>query len=118
MRPIINSTESGKLSIDEHSIEFDFIINAEGKVVRREKNGQKGKDMQILSLNEATDYYDPDVNEMIIGCRADDKLMLSNEATDFFEEKRCKIKLLPLHEAIVYWNRYEGHAVGIFHIAK
>jgi len=116
VKPIINSTKSGKLSIDKHSIEFDFIINAEGKVVKREKSQRK--ESQILSLNEATDYYDPQVNELIIGCRMDDKITLSNEATDFFEEKRCKIKLLPLHEAIVYWNRYEGHAVGVFHITK
>jgi hypothetical protein len=44
--------------------------------------------------------------------------MLSNEATDFFEEKQCKIKMLPLQEAITYWNRYEGRAVGLFHISE
>jgi hypothetical protein len=54
---------------------------------------------------------------MIIGFRSDEKIMLSNEATDFFEEKQCKIKMLPLQEAITYWNRYEGRAVGLFHIS-
>ena len=73
--------------------------------------------MKILTLSESNKIYDPVINEMIIGWRSDDKMMLSNEATDFFDEKKCKIKLLPLDEAITYWNRYEGYAIGLFHIS-
>ena len=60
----------------------------------------------------------PNINELIIGSDMLDKIQLSNEATDFFEEKKCKIKLLPLREAITYWNRYEGHAIGLFHLSN
>ena len=74
--------------------------------------------MSNISLNEAGKLYDPNINEMIIGWDKNDILALSNEATDFFEEKRCKIKLLPLDEAIDYWNRYEGHAIGLFHFPR
>ncbi len=117
MKPLIKSTKSGGVNVGDRAIEYDFFINSDGEIVRRFKDAS-GKNLHMLSLSEANDYFDPNVNELIIGWRHDDKMMLSNEATDFFEEKRCKIKLLPLQEAITYWNRYEGRAVGLFHISK
>ena len=72
--------------------------------------------MRVLSLSEAEEFYDPAVNEMVIGCEDSDKLLISNEAVDFFDERQFKIKLLPIDEAVIYWNRYEGHAVGLFHL--
>jgi hypothetical protein len=118
MKPIISSQTGGQLLIGDHRMEHDFYINSEGQVMDRNQNFLDSRDLQVLSLTEAYDYYDPNINELIIGFRSDDKLMLSNEATDFFEEKQCKIKMLPLLEAITYWNRYEGRAVGLFHVMK
>ena len=119
MKPTINTSHKGKLIIQNQSIDHDFYINAEGRIEKR-KTGDKIKDQEIrtLSLHEAEECYDPTVNELIIGCDDKDKLMISNEATDFFEEKRLKIKVLPIDEAVVYWNRYEGHAVGLFHLPR
>jgi hypothetical protein len=118
MKPIISSRTKGQLLIGDKQMKQDFFIDYEGVVRERQKTFLDSRDLQILSLSEAHDYYDPNINEMIIGFRADNKLMLSNEATDFFEEKQCKIKMLPLQEAITYWNRYEGRAVGLFHVSK
>ena len=118
MKPIINSQNKDQLIINDQAISYDFYINPDGDIIRRVRESTEEDRLNILTLTEASDYYDPNINEMIIGWRSDDKLMLSNEATDFFEEKRCKIKLLPLDEAITYWNRYEGHAVGLFHLSK
>lgn len=119
MKPTISTTRTGKISIDNTHVDFDFFINAEGKIIRRDIKMPCNKNfpLQTLSLFEAGQLYDPNINEMIIGCDEDDKIMLSSEAFDFFEEKRCKIKLLPIDEAITYWNRYEGHAVGLFHLS-
>ena len=115
MRPIIKTSDKGEISIQDNIISEDFFIDAEGHIINRRIKGLSPSP-DLLSLREAGELYDPNINEMIIGCDDEDKLMLSNEATDFFEEKRCKIKLLPLDEAIVYWNRYEGRAVGLFHL--
>lgn len=117
MKPIISTSRKGKISIDNISIDFDFYINGDGEIVKRKRENNVRWDFSLheLSLSEAGQIYDPTINEMIIGCDEGDRLFLSNEATDFFEEKRCKIKLLPMHEAIDYWNRYEGHAIGLFH---
>lgn len=118
MTPIINNDIEGHLKINNQLIEYDFFIDSEGDVKRRHQDIPNGAKSGEMSLSEASDYYDPNINELIIGWRTDDKLMLSNEAVDFFDEKQCKIKLLPLSEAITYWNRYEGHAVGLFHVKK
>ena len=120
MIPTINTSKKGKISIMEKDINFDFHIDASGKILKR-SNRHLSKvplEMQILSLEEAGELYDPVINELIIGCDAPEKIQLSNEATDFFEEKQCKIKLLPLNEAISYWNRYDGKAIGLFHLSK
>lgn len=117
MKPNIDSSKKGKISILNETINYDFYINFNGEIVNRAVALSEEEDFSLktISLFEAGQLYDPNINEMIIGCDADDKLVLSNEATDFFEEKRCKIKLLPIKEAVVYWNRYEGRAVGLFH---
>lgn len=97
-------------------IDFDISINLDGKVIKRGLQTKDKINSAELTLDEANSLYDPNANEIIIGSGGHSILRLSNEATDFFEEKRCKIKLLPTQEAISYWNRYEGHAIGLFHI--
>ncbi len=118
MKPTIKTTKTGKIAVNRRMINYDFYIDPDGNLIRRKKQS-RDKDresLNILSLDEAGKIYDPVVNEMIIGCSPDCKLRLSYEATDFFEEKKCKIKLLPLREAIDYWNNYEGKAIGLFHL--
>lgn len=115
MRPIIQTSDKGEIYVQNNIISEDFYIDAEGQIISRKLKGLSPS-LNLLSLREAGELYDPNINEMIIGCDDKDKLMLSNEATDYFEEKRCKIKILPIDEAIIYWNRYEGRAVGLFHL--
>jgi hypothetical protein len=118
MKPTIHISNGGKISIDNRAINYDFFINAEGEIVRRKQLITAGESVSLntLTLSEAQEYYDPAVNEMVIGCEDFEKLVLSSEAVDFFDEHRLKIKLLPIQEAAIYWNRYEGRAVGLFHL--
>lgn len=116
MKPTINEKKTGEISINNKMIDFDISINLDGKVIKRHQQSMDEMKSSELTLEEASSLYDPNANEMIIGSGWHSVLRLSNEATDFFEEKRCKIKLLPTREAITYWNRYEGHAIGLFHI--
>ncbi|NJN27255.1 MAG: hypothetical protein HC819_15375 [Cyclobacteriaceae bacterium] len=117
MTPAIFTSTQGRVSIGERDIDYDFYIDASGKIVRR-KWSKLHPGKHVLSLKDARELYDPVVNEFIIGSDKKASLYISNEATDFFEEKKCKIKLLPLDEAINYWNRYEGYAIGLFHLAN
>ena len=119
MKPTITTSQKGDITVDNKKLDYDFYIDVEGRIVKRDSiTIDHDESLQSISLDEAGKIYDPNINEMIIGWDKNDNLALSNEATDFFEEKRCKIKLLPLEEAIQYWNRYEGHAIGLFHFTK
>ena len=117
--PKIQSTSNYSYTVNNHSIKQDFYIDSDGNVMSRSDEVKfAGSSPNVISLKEASTLYDPNANEFIIGSRVDDKMQLTDESTDFFEEKRCKIKMLPLDEAIEYWNRYNGHAMGLFHITK
>jgi hypothetical protein len=118
MKPEIDATDFGSITIDHRKIHHDIYIGAEGAVYKRKKKLSKRVygTSHIISLDEASYVYDPEANEIIIGSGQDDMVKLSREAADFFDEKKCKVKLLPTPEAIRYWNRYEGHAVGLFHV--
>lgn len=118
MKPVIETSEKGEIFIQNNVISNDFCIDVNGKIINRKAVDASDliNKSNELSLGEAGELYDPSINEMIIGYDDEDKLKLTSEAFDFFEEKRCKIKLLPISEAIIYWNRYEGHAIGLFHI--
>jgi len=120
MKPTISTSKKGSITIENTSIDYDFYINTSGRIIKRNRKfiSMEDSSIQFISLLEAGELFDPNVNEMIIGCDDSYKLTLSNEAYDFFEEKRCKIKLLPLDEAILYWNRYEGRAIALFHLPK
>ena len=118
MKPTITLQEFGSVSIDDKQINYDIFIDIEGHVIKQEIGSSTSVDFLELTLEEAGTLYDPAANEMIIGSGERSELRLSNEAYDFFDEKRCKIKLLPTNEAIEYWNRYEGHAIGLFHFTN
>ena len=118
MKPIIQSTDFGSITIGRERIGYDVHIMADGQVTRRKKRLSKHfyGTSHILSLDEARELYEPLANELIIGSGQEGRLRLSEEATDFFEEHKCKVKMLPTPEAIRYWNRYEGKAIGLFHV--
>jgi len=118
MRPQIKHTEFGSITIADEQIHHDIFISLEGTVERRNKKLSKKVygTSHILSLDEAQYIFEPDANEIIIGSGQYDKLRLSAEAADYFDEKKCKVKLMPTPDAIAYWNRYEGYAVGLFHV--
>ncbi len=119
MKPTIEANDAGRITINKQQISYDISINLEGEVNKRMQDFPNNlSSSQELTLEEANSLYDPHANEIIIGSGDKAPLRLSYEATDFFEEKKCKIKLLPTPEAIIYWNRYEGHAIGLFHLIK
>ena len=119
MKPIIEASAPGRITINSQQFNYDIFIDLEGDVNKRIPYLPNRISSSLeLTLEEANNLYDPHANEIIIGSGEKSQLRLSYEATDFFELKKCKIKLLPTQEAINYWNRYEGHALGLFHIAN
>lgn len=118
MEPHINETAFGHITVKGEIINHDIYIMSDGKVEKRNKKLSKAiyGTSHVISLDEAKYLYEMEANELIIGSGQYGNVKLSEEAVDFFDEKKCKVKLFTTPEAAKYWNRYEGHALGLFHV--
>jgi hypothetical protein len=118
MKPTIDRTAFGSITIDGKTIEHDVVIRLSGQIEKRKKKLSKAVygTSHVLSLAEAKHVYEPGTNRLIIGTGQQGNVQLSEEAEDYFKRKECKVKLLPTPKAIRVWNETEGAAIGLFHV--
>lgn len=118
MKPKINSTSFGSITVKSKIFEYDILIRMSGQVEKRRKKLSKkvyGTSHKI-SLAEAKYIYEKGAEKIIIGTGQTGYVELSKKARKFFEEKDCKAKLLPTPKAIKLWNRSKGKVIAMFHI--
>ena len=118
MKPKINSTDFGSITVKRKTFEHDIIIRKNGDVEKRKKKLSKeiyGTSHKI-SLAEAKHIYEKGTEKLIIGTGQFGYVKLSKKAKKFFEKKECKAKLLPTKEAIKLWNRSKGQVTAMFHV--
>jgi hypothetical protein len=118
MKPKIDKTKFGSITVDGERYEHDLLIRLNGKVEKRKKKLSKEVygTSHIMSLAEADYVYEEGAETIIIGSGQSGMLKLSDEAAAFFRQKKCKIELLPTPEAIHLWNKSESSTIGLFHI--
>ncbi len=118
MRPKIEDTWFGSITIDGSRYEYDVIVRLSGKVRRRKKALSKEVygTSHKLSLAEVLELYRSKAERLIIGTGQEDQVRLSQEAADFLAEHKVQTTLLPTPKAIKEWNRAEGKVLGLFHI--
>ena len=118
MTPVINKTEFGSIIVDEQRYDHDIIIALDGKVKKRKKKLSKAiyGTSHTISLDEIKYTYQDKSEGIVIGSGQYGVAKLSNEASEFLNNKHCKILLRPTPEAIQEWNKIEGKWIGLFHI--
>ncbi len=118
MKPSIDKTKFGSITIAGKKYEYDILIRLDGKVFKRKKKLSREiyGTSHILSLDEAKYIYEEGVENVILGSGQDGMLKLSDEAAAFFKDMKCKVELLPTPEAIEHWNDARGATIGLFHI--
>lgn len=118
MKPKIEKTKFGSITIDGKKFEHDVIIRLDGRVEKRKKKLSKEVygTSHVISLAEAEHVYEVGARRMIIGSGQTGLVTLSDEAARFLEEKDCTATLLPTPEAIRYWNEAQGEGIGLFHV--
>jgi hypothetical protein len=117
MKPTIEATNFGSITIAGEKYDHDVVIRLRGHVEKRKKLSKElFGTSHIISLPEAEDVYEDGAKSIIIGTGQSGMAKLSPEAAAFFQDKRCAVKLLPTPEAIRYWNEAQGAAIGIFHV--
>jgi hypothetical protein len=118
MKPKIDATEFGSITIEGIPYNHDILVNLEGKIHKRKKKLSKQVygTSHILSLAEAEFVFQESAEELILGSGQFDQCKLSDDAEVFFEKKNCEVKILPTGEAIGAWNEAQGKVIGLFHI--
>ena len=118
MKPIINRSKFGSITIEGKVFKHDVIIRLSGKVKKRKKKLSKAiyGTSHIVSLDEARHVYEEGAESLVVGTGQYGLVKLSDEAADYFGQKVCRVELLPTPEAIQVWNDPEEAVIGLFHV--
>jgi hypothetical protein len=118
MKPKIDETSFGSITIEGKAFEYDVLIRLNGEIEKRKKKLSKAiyGTSHMLSLDEAKYVYEKGTKRLIIGAGQYGNVELSNEAADYFERKHCQVDLWPTPSAIGAWNKAEGSVIGLFHV--
>jgi hypothetical protein len=118
MKPEINGTSFGSITIDGESYDHDVIIRLDGKVKKRKKKLSKSVygTSHKVSLEEAEHIFENGAKLLIVGTGQSGCVELSDEAAGFFQRNGCSVKLLPTPEAVTAWNDADGVVIGMFHV--
>jgi hypothetical protein len=118
VKPHIDGTAFGSIIIEGERHERDVIIRLNGAVKKRKKKLSKEVygTSHTLSLNEAEHVYQAGAPLFIVGTGQYGQVQLSPEASRFFRDRNCQVRLLPTPEAIHAWNQAREPLIGLFHV--
>jgi hypothetical protein len=118
MKPTIDKTSFGSITIEGERREKDVYITLEEKIKKRKKklSREVSGNAHILSEDEISFVYQDGSEGIIIGSGQYGVCELSEEAADFLRARDCRVILRPTPEAVEEWNKAEGKWIGLFHI--
>src|ERR1700680_1020968 len=97
MKPSIDKTTFGSMTIEGSVFEHDVLIRLSGQMKKRKKKLSRAiyGTSHILSLDEAKHVYEDGAQRLLIGTWQYGNVRLSEEAADYFKHKHCQVELLP-----------------------
>ncbi len=118
MKPAIDGTEFGSITIAGERYEHDVVIRLSGTVEKRKKKLSKAKygTAHTLSLEEAAHIFEAGATRLLIGTGQSGCVALSEEAAEYFRQQGCAVQLLPTPQALTAWNGAKGAVIGLFHV--
>lgn len=118
MKPKIEATRFGSITIDGRKIENDVILRLDGSVKKRKKKLSKRiyGTSHTISSDEAKHIYEDGAELLIIGAGQYDLVRLSDEAQAYLEKRNCQVKMAATPDAIGIWNKAKGKVIGLFHV--
>lgn len=118
MKPEIDGSSFGSITIDGTEYTHDVLIRLDGRVEKRKKKLSKAVygTSHTLSLDEARHVYQAGAEHLVFGTGQAGLAELSPEAAAFFAERGCQVALLPTPQAVRAWNDAQGNTIGLFHV--
>jgi len=120
MKPRIDKTVFGSITVEGTVFEHDVIIRPDGQVKKRKKKLSKAVygTSHIISVQEAEYVWEQgaEPDRLIVGSGQYGNVALSPEAAVYFKRKGCPVEVLPTPAMIDVWNEAKGSAMGLFHV--
>ncbi len=118
MKPGIDRTRFGSITIAGTTYDHDVVIRLDGRVEKRKKKLSKAiyGTSHTVSLDEARHIHEPGATRLIVGSGQHGLVRLSDEAAAYFRQQGCRVEALPTAEAAHVWNEAEGAVIGLFHV--
>ena len=118
MKPHIDATRFGSITVDGETFDRDIVIRLSGTVKKRKKKLSKQKygTSHTVSQAEAKHIFDDGAKRVIVGTGQHGVLKLSDEAKAFFKGHGCEVQAVPTPDAVKAWNKAEGKAIAMFHV--
>lgn len=118
MKPKLEGTSFGSITVDGHKHNHDILIRLDGSIEKRAKKLSKQVygTSHTLSLAEAQHIYQAGAARLIIGSGQYGLVTLSPEAQNFFDAQGLSVDLVATPEALSAWNQTEGPLIGLFHV--
>ena len=118
MRPQIDATRFGSITIGGKVIEHDVVIRLDGRIKKRKKKLSRAVygTSHMISPAEAEHVYEEGAERLIIGSGQSGLLELSAEAARYLEARNCRPEILPTPQAIQAWNRSSDAVIGLLHV--
>ena len=118
MKPEINGTTFGSITIDGETFDHDVMVRLTGEVAKRKKKLLKKVtgSSHVVSVDEAQCVYEQGAERLIVGCGQQGLLRLSDEAQTFLAEHSCATEVLPTGQAVAVWNQAQEKVIGLFHV--
>jgi hypothetical protein len=93
------------------------IIQLSGKIEKRRKlSKEKYGTSHIISQAEAKYVFEDGCDVLIVGAGHNGNVSLSQEASDYFDKKACRVILQPTPEAIRFFNQSHEKKIGLMHV--
>ena len=120
MRPPIEATQFGSITLGGVVCDHDVLVRPDARVKRRKKKLSKAVygTSHTVSLAEAEYVYGQGEGpeRLIIGGGQYGRVELSPEAAEYLARKQCDVVLLPTPDVIPTWNDAKGRVIGLFHV--
>jgi hypothetical protein len=120
MKPHIDGTAFGSITIDGAVFDHDVVIGTNGAVAKRKKKLSKAVygTSHTVSQQEARHVLKQGAraDRLIVGSGQFGNVELSHEAAAYIERRKVHVVLLPTPEAIDAWNSAKGKPIGLFHV--
>jgi hypothetical protein len=119
MKPHINDSMFGKITVENMVYHHDIYIDLDGHIKKRKKKLSKKVygTSHIISVEEIQHIYEEGVKLLIVGTGQYSRARLSPEAETYLKTKKCGVKLLSTENAVETWNATRpSKTIALFHV--